>query len=189
MWRTAKCGFCGEGFDYQARKMRFCSNECQAGYKRLRRGVRDAVGTTIRCAWCAAQFVKGSTNRHYCSTACADAAYRDQKGERDADKNHIRRSRCKGSASERIDRLTVYVRDKWICGLCHDKIDWRLTWPNLKSVSLDHIVPLSAGGTHTYDNVQAAHLSCNSIAGDKRGGRRGKAWTGSKADEVAGIAG
>jgi 5-methylcytosine-specific restriction endonuclease McrA len=27
--------------------------------------------------------------------------------------------------------------------------------------SLDHIVPLSCGGTHTRDNVRCSHLRCN----------------------------
>jgi 5-methylcytosine-specific restriction endonuclease McrA len=31
--------------------------------------------------------------------------------------------------------------------------------------TVDHIIPLAKGGTHTWDNVQLAHWSCNS---DKR---------------------
>lgn len=33
--------------------------------------------------------------------------------------------------------------------------------------SLDHIIPLSRGGHHTADNVQAAHLACNHRKGAK----------------------
>lgn len=33
--------------------------------------------------------------------------------------------------------------------------------------SLDHIQPLSKGGTHTWDNVQLAHIGCNSRKRDK----------------------
>ena len=29
------------------------------------------------------------------------------------------------------------------------------------AASLDHIIPLSQGGTHTYNNVQLAHFLCN----------------------------
>jgi 5-methylcytosine-specific restriction endonuclease McrA len=54
---------------------------------------------------------------------------------------------------EIIDRNKVFVRDCgtcWICGnLVQDK--WEL----------DHKIPLSKGGTHTYDNVGVAHRSCN----------------------------
>jgi 5-methylcytosine-specific restriction endonuclease McrA len=31
---------------------------------------------------------------------------------------------------------------------------------------LDHIIPLSAGGAHTLDNVACAHRSCNLEKGD-----------------------
>ena len=41
------------------------------------------------------------------------------------------------------------------------KVDKDLMWPDPMSASLDHIVPLSRGGTHTLDNVQLAHLACN----------------------------
>jgi 5-methylcytosine-specific restriction endonuclease McrA len=30
-----------------------------------------------------------------------------------------------------------------------------------------YIVPLSKGGTHTYDNVQCAHFGCNSRKGNR----------------------
>ena len=35
------------------------------------------------------------------------------------------------------------------------------------SASLDHIVPLSQGGTHTLGNVQLAHLVCNERKHDR----------------------
>ena len=33
--------------------------------------------------------------------------------------------------------------------------------------TIDHIKPISKGGTHTWDNVQLAHFHCNSIKSDK----------------------
>jgi 5-methylcytosine-specific restriction endonuclease McrA len=33
--------------------------------------------------------------------------------------------------------------------------------------SLDHIVPVSLGGTHTWANVQLAHLRCNVSKGNR----------------------
>ena len=33
--------------------------------------------------------------------------------------------------------------------------------------TLDHIIPLSKGGSHTWDNVQLAHMGCNAGKCDK----------------------
>lgn len=33
--------------------------------------------------------------------------------------------------------------------------------------SVDHIIPLAKGGPHDWDNVQVAHIICNSAKGDK----------------------
>lgn len=75
--------------------------------------------------------------------------------------NHRQRARKFGVSYEYINPLTVYTRDEWTCRLCHQPIDPHATFPHPHSASLDHAVPISRGGPHTYDNVQAAHLRCN----------------------------
>src|SRR5690606_41336129 len=61
-------------------------------------------------------------------------------------------------AYEPINSIKVFERDGWICGICHDPIDPAVPWPDDRSKSLDHIVPMSKGGGHVWSNVQAAHL-------------------------------
>ncbi|QDM56277.1 HNH endonuclease [Gordonia phage SweatNTears] len=61
----------------------------------------------------------------------------------------------------------VFIRDGWICQLCADPVDPDDKHPSKWSPSLDHIIPLSRGGTHTWDNVQLAHLGCNSSKGGR----------------------
>lgn len=82
---------------------------------------------------------------------------------------HARRLRLKGDDGrvERIDPLRVYERDGWMCQLCGEPIDREVSWPDLWSASLDHRVPLIAGGEHTSKNVHASHLLCNI----RKGGR------------------
>lgn len=48
----------------------------------------------------------------------------------------------------------IYKRDKGICQICGD-------WVQPKHASIDHIIPLIKGGTHTWDNVQLTHKICN----------------------------
>lgn len=62
---------------------------------------------------------------------------------------------------EKIDRDGIGDRDGWVCGLCSDPVDPALRHPDPRSPSLDHIRPISTGGTHTRDNAQITHLGCN----------------------------
>lgn len=82
-----------------------------------------------------------------------------------ADKNrgYVRKRRARKHTTqiESINEKVVYLRDGWKCWICHKKVNKKLKRPNLMSASLDHIIPLSQGGTHTYANVQLAHLACN----------------------------
>lgn len=55
----------------------------------------------------------------------------------------------------------IFERDGWICQICGQKINRRLKYPNPRSGSIDHIVPLSKDGIDTPSNVQASHLRCN----------------------------
>jgi hypothetical protein len=68
---------------------------------------------------------------------------------------------------ERFAPADVYERDHWTCGLCRLPVDPGLAWPHPMSASVDHILPLSRGGSHTLANVQCAHLGCNSSKGDQ----------------------
>jgi HNH endonuclease len=77
------------------------------------------------------------------------------------DNRHRTRARRFGGQYQPIDRQAVFDRDAWRCGICKQPVDKGLPWPDPMSVSLDHIVPMSLGGDHSYENVQCAHLSCN----------------------------
>lgn len=76
-------------------------------------------------------------------------------------RNYRHRARDYGVEYEPFNRVKVFDHDGWRCGICHKTIDKRLAYPDPMSVSLDHIVPLSRGGTHSLANAQAAHLVCN----------------------------
>lgn len=78
---------------------------------------------------------------------------------------HARRTHKEAAAVEEISSRRVYERDGWICQLCGESVDKTLRNRHPMMASLDHIVPVSKGGAHTYDNVQLAHLSCNNAKG------------------------
>lgn len=61
---------------------------------------------------------------------------------------------------EDIDRLAIIERDNGTCYLCGVK-------PLGRMLCLDHVVPLSRGGTHTADNLRVACGRCNTRKGNK----------------------
>jgi 5-methylcytosine-specific restriction endonuclease McrA len=74
----------------------------------------------------------------------------------------IRRKRAQQDTQvEPVNRELVAARDGWRCGIC-GKRETRKNW------SLDHVVPLSKGGPHTYGNVVLAHRLCNIRRGTGR---------------------
>jgi 5-methylcytosine-specific restriction endonuclease McrA len=85
---------------------------------------------------------------------------------------HRRRVRIEQTSVERIDPLRVYQEAGWICGICSEAVNDLARFPDPGSASLDHITPLAAGGSHTRDNLQLAHLICNTRKGARVGGDR-----------------
>lgn len=71
--------------------------------------------------------------------------------------------RC-DSFDESITLNAVITKYDGICQICGQKVDKsdikdghiRKRYP-----TVDHIIPLSKGGSHTWDNVQLAHMGCN----------------------------
>lgn len=53
------------------------------------------------------------------------------------------------------------------CWLCHQPIDLRLAHPASGSLSVDHVVPRSRGGTDQLANLRPAHLGCNTGRGNR----------------------
>lgn len=90
-----------------------------------------------------------------------DKKYRLEHPEKHRDIEARRRARKKSAITENISSLEIYERDNWICQICESKVDQKLKWPDLFSPSIDHIIPISKGGSHTSDNVRLAHLFCN----------------------------
>ena len=55
----------------------------------------------------------------------------------------------------------VVARDGDQCWICGEKVT-RLTGRTPPSASIDHVIPLEAGGTDTPANLRLAHYGCNS---------------------------
>lgn len=74
-----------------------------------------------------------------------------------------RRARKVNVFVEDVDRDIVFARDKGKCGICNKKIDPAAPF------DIDHVIPLSLGGKHSYANVQISHPVCNRRKGNRVG--------------------
>lgn len=88
-----------------------------------------------------------------------------------------RRAVERGVTAERIDPIKVFDRDGWKCHLCGVGTPRRLrgTYKD-RAPELDHVVPLAAGGAHTWGNVKCACRKCNADKADKPLGQLGLGW-------------
>jgi HNH endonuclease len=154
----ATCDSCGLWFRRQSDSRITTCQLCRRG-----ESVKHGLGSTYTNRGCRCQD---------CTTAGSQERLRN-KYKRVAvgvplDINHRARARRYGVENEYINKLQVFERDGWICGICHEPVDREARWPAWESPSLDHIVPLAVGGAHIYENVQCAHLGCNLIKNDGR---------------------
>lgn len=181
------CKICGTEFFNKKLHVAFCSRKCQVlppaknttnvaatapvdktellalrakkrrDYMRqYNKGVRwSPSGKT--CDVCKKQYVEKNPLQRYCSDECfrsVDAAW------------SARRQR-RMQIGEHIDRRAVFIRDNGECHLCKQPVDFDLKWPHPMSRTLDHVIPISHGGQHTYENVRLAHMWCNTSKGNR----------------------
>lgn len=125
---------------------------------------------TIECVECSKVFKGTSAGMKYCSNQCKS---RYQGRIRDSKRRN--RIITNGTIDKDLTLTKLIQRDNKVCHICGDKCndkDYTRTKEGYFIVgdrypSLDHLIPISKGGTHTWDNVKLAHHYCNTIKRDK----------------------
>lgn len=166
------CAYCGtlcapgENVSWYARQ--FCSVKCKRGWHNAR-APRVVRGPTCRvrtpevrtwisgpCRECGTIVTtRSDLATGWCSRKCSRR-----------DRRRRRRARKAGVGYKTLGFRTVAERDGWVCQLCGGAVDSDLAWPDPMCATLDHVIPLSAGGEHTEANGQLAHWRCNTLKGD-----------------------
>lgn len=151
------CTECGGSFESRNRTKKFCSQKCSNKWMDKHNPIRcseDDCDRGVRAT--------GLCSMHWRRVARADGRESNPEWDDRRRANYHKRRAFKMLApSEEVIPSIVYDRDSWICGLCSLPVDSSLSYPDPMSASLDHVLPLSRGGHHTYENTQLAHLSCN----------------------------
>ena len=150
------------------RRQRTLCNDCDVARKRAAATVWAVLNAekkhkefalVIACAECSLLFcpLYGASNAKLC--LCC-------KSERQRKATSIsrttRKMRKKCQTVERVNPFKVFDRDKWICQLCKNKTPKALRGSlDPRAPELDHIMPISLGGEHSYRNTQCSCRACN----------------------------
>ncbi len=179
-WKAPQreCFVCGTLFDITKHRKACCSPECtgrRAGYElALRRLASLPDRACVQCGDPISTSVR--RDARFCSVSCQQASWYGANDEELrtrarvwADNNegrrrayrHYRRALMRAVAYETFDAWEIGERDGWACAICSEPVDPGLAYPDRLSKSIDHIIPLSKGGSHTRENVAITHLTCN----------------------------
>lgn len=173
------CEFCGQKF-LSIRKSKFCSEKCRAKatlehgrrywqqYARKQYARKQYADKKAFCKYCGKEFqLEYKKSKRYCSDEC-----RRKQQRFNTRRNSKKRLRNKIIDSD-ITLAKLIERDNHICALCGGKVDLNdyslddnanfIVGNNYPSI--DHIIPLSLGGLHSWDNIQLAHFICNRLKG------------------------
>lgn len=93
--------------------------------------------------------------------------YADNNPEKIAAKRRRRRALLANTDSEFYTMDEIFKRDNGICHLCNNIVDKAYPPRHKMSASIDHVTPISRGGTDTKDNIKLAHYGCNSRKGNR----------------------
>lgn len=124
------------------------------------------INQCVRCR----ELFANDKEKKFCSERCG-------KRERDARYLHEKRlKRLNRMSGHKVDKdislFKLYERDKGVCYLCKEECDYDShTITNGafivddKYPTIEHVVPISKGGSHTWDNVKLACFICNTKKG------------------------
>lgn len=176
-WRNRKrktkqpkhCKICGE--ELLDNRDAYCSDGCRKEKARRDNYSLNKAKKVLKartCKECGSLFVPeyGNKRRIFCSNKCLDRYQGKTKC-----RNARSRARKYGVQYQYVNPLKVFIRDGWKCQICRKKLKSNDRGKLIDiAPELDHIIPLSKGGVHSYLNTQCACRRCNRNKGnDERG--------------------
>lgn len=159
------CAICGVEID---NSRIVCSTECGAE-RAVRMREQKFIPKLKKCRECGneymTEFRRGGIGLiEFCSEKCKEEATTKVKQEQHRRKDIKRRKRLaeNGKVDYSITLRKVIQKFGLTCALCGKKVNTKVHSNHNDYPSIDHIIPVSKGGTHTWGNVQLAHRGCNS---------------------------
>lgn len=175
------CEVCSVQYRPSYSGQRTCGRKCG---EQLRRTITGTLSCKPKpppkvytCTVCGRE-IRNSAARTVCGAECKRAHARAYSNARYQQYKpnllvtaHRRHARLKQQYVEDVDLAVLYERDRGRCGVCRKRV------PPLGSTgkrdprmgSIDHVVPISQGGEHSYANTRLTHYRCNLVRHDGGG--------------------
>ena len=112
------------------------------------------------CEWCSTPHTFRRSLGRFCSDRCRIA-----KADADPDRNRRKNQKRKAHRAGAYTLAEVVARDAGRCHLCRRPVDLALNGNDRMGPTIDHLIPVSAGGDDVISNVRLAHRSCNCSRG------------------------
>ena len=161
------CECCGKTF--YGHKRKYCSPQCRKQVSNANSKCIDTHGELTKvCPVCNKTFTTYRSRKMTCSTICSKRLHNFKSTNR-------KRIQYKDIIIDPdITLMRLAERDNYQCKICGLSVDLSDKKEGYKTIicgdmypSIDHIIPISLGGMHSWDNVQLAHRICNSYKSNR----------------------
>lgn len=157
---TAVIGALGE----RGRKRKWCATHRE---EKKRLEPKDNLARECSDPDCARPVrARGLCSMHWKRARADEIGHAKQSFDGERMRRHYERRTWQRSG-ESVTVAGLRERDGDCCGLCGDVIDFSLSGRDPMGRSVDHVLPRSKGGAHSWDNCQLTHLRCNLSKGAK----------------------
>ena len=152
-----RCVECGNLYTTPRLKM-YCSDECSRQSQMVNPINRE-------CTICGNEYElnRGTNYDSACSNKCLKKKIQNTRRET----KRRRKARLKNVIVVLFKDTEIFIRDGYKCHLCGRKLNPTNQVPHPRAPTIDHIIPVSRGGSHTRRNVKCACFICNSLKGDR----------------------
>ena len=149
------CPHCAVEFVPSHGHMKFCSPRCRSRAFYLK--TQLAVKPVVYCRRCGERRDRSGHGVQLCA-ACRKM--RDR--QRNVRKANRRRA---AGVMPPVDEIVAVRGDH--CHICGGRIDLSLPGSHAAGLTVDHLLPVSMGGTNELANLHVAHRRCNSVRGNR----------------------
>jgi 5-methylcytosine-specific restriction endonuclease McrA/predicted nucleic acid-binding Zn ribbon protein len=160
LYPVSGCRWCLKDFQPKSNRSKCCSRNCTLSFNEMvrRTGQEVRFSGLINCV--CGKLISATARK------CPPCTFENKLQRRGI--AQARRYEAMRLGDRGINWRSLGKRDGWVCYLCNWVVQQRAgTAYKPFGGTVDHLIPLSKGGTHTWDNVALAHRRCNTSRGNK----------------------